>query len=150
MKESINTAIIVTIVVVIIGLIEVILFASFAYSKAYKVKNRIVNIVEENMDDNGDISSSVFTTIDSEIGKIGYHVTNRGVNSCPSLGEDTVLQNSASNYRYCVYKTVQPNTSKGKGTYYTVVSYMYFDTPFVSINIPIKGSTKTVFNYEGR
>jgi len=150
MKESINTAVIVTIVVVIIGLIELILFASFAYSKAYKVKNRIVEIIEEDVDDLGNYSSMLFETIDNEIAKIGYHVTNRGINDCPNLGEDAVLQNATSNYKYCVYKTVQNNTNKGTGTYYTVVSYMYFDTPFISFNIPIKGSTKTVFNYEGR
>lgn len=150
MKESINTALIVTIVVVIIGLIELLLFASFAYSKAYKVKNRIIDIIEENVDDVGDYSSTLFNTIDNEIAKIGYQVTNRGINDCPDLGEDAVLQNYTSNYRYCVYKTVQNNTNKGVGTYYTVVSYMYFDTPFISFNIPIKGSTKTIFNYEGR
>ena len=149
MKESINSAIVLTIVLTIIGLIEVILFASFAYSKAYKVKNRIVNIIEENIDDDGNYGDDLFGIIDAEIAKIGYQVTNRGVNDCKVI-EGAELQNSASNYRYCVYKTVQPNTNKGKGTYYTVVSYMYFYTPFVSINIPIKGSTKTVFNYEGR
>ena len=150
MKESINTAIVVTIVVVIIGLIEVILFASFAYSKAYKVKNRIVDIIEENVDDNGDYVSNLFDIIDEEIAKIGYQVTSMGINDCPVLSDDAELQNSNSNYRYCVYKIVQPNTNKGNGTYYTVISYMHFDTPLISFNIPIKGSTKTVFNYEGR
>ena len=149
MKESINSAIVLTIVLTIIGLIEVILFASFAYSKAYKVKTRIVDIIEENINDNGDYPSNIFNIIDGEIAKIGYQLTNRGINDCKVI-EGAELQNSASNYRYCVYKIVQPNTNKGKGTYYTVVSYMYFDTPFVSFNIPIKGSTKTVFNYEGR
>ena len=91
----------------------------------------------------------MFNVIDSEIAKIGYQVTSRGVNDCKII-EGAELQNIASNYKYCVYKIVQPNTNKGKGTYYTVVSYMYFDTPFISFNIPIKGSTKTVFNYEGR
>ena len=47
MKESINTAIIVGIILTIVGLIELVLFASFAYSRAFKVKNRIVSILEE-------------------------------------------------------------------------------------------------------
>ena len=47
MRESINTAIIVGIIITIVGLIELVLFASFAYSRAFKVKGRIVDMIEE-------------------------------------------------------------------------------------------------------
>ena len=53
------------------------------------------------------------------------------------------------NYNYCIYQTKE-NNDKGEGYYYTVISYMYFDTPFISIKIPIRGQTKTIYNYEGR
>ena len=45
MRESINTAIIVGIIITIVGLIELVLFASFAYSRAFKVKGRIVDMI---------------------------------------------------------------------------------------------------------
>ena len=50
MRESINTAIIVGIIITIVGLIELVLFASFAYSRAFKVKGRIIDMIEEKVD----------------------------------------------------------------------------------------------------
>ena len=77
-----------------------------------------------------------------------------GVNNCPNLNEDEYSEkykfvNSSSNYNYCIYQTKEKN-DKGEGYYYTVISYMYFDTPLISFKIPIKGQTKTMYNYEGR
>ncbi len=145
MKESINTAVVVGIVISIIGLIELVLFASFAYSRAFKVKTRIVNIIAEE----SGYDESVGAKIDSEIAKIGYKLTQYGNNSCPSLGDDEkyVLVNQISNYNYCIYKTKEVSADKGIGYYYTVVTYMYFDTPILTFNFPIKGQTKTMYNY---
>ena len=154
MKESINTAIIVGIIITIVGLIELVLFASFAYSRAFKVKGRIVDMIEEKVTFSSGVTSEFITEVDNEIAKIGYKINNLGINSCPELNNDEYydkyeLVNSASNYNYCIYQTKE-NNDKGEGYYYTVISYVYFDTPFISIKIPIRGQTKTIYNYEGR
>lgn len=152
MKESINTAIIVGIILTIVGLIELVLFASFAYSRAFKVKNRIVSILEEKVVyDN--VKEDVINTIDSEISKIGYKINNYGINDCPVLEDDPEkyeLINTTANYNYCIYRTKEVNKDKGTGYYYTVISYMYFDVPLMSIKIPIKGQTKTMYSYTDR
>lgn len=154
MRESINTAIIVGIVITIVGLIELVLFASFAYSRAFKVKSRIVDMIEENITYSTDISEDFISSINTEIGKIGYKINQYGINSCPDLNKDLnnekyKLINSNSSYNFCIYKTKEKN-DKGEGYYYTVISYMYFDTPIISFKIPIKGQTKTIYNYEER
>ncbi|CCY94748.1 unknown [Firmicutes bacterium CAG:884] len=154
MRESINTAIIVGIIITIVGLIELVLFASFAYSRAFKVKGRIVDMIEEKVDFSSGITDSFISEVDSEIGKIGYKINQMGVNNCPNLNEDEYSEkykfvNSSSNYNYCIYQTKE-KSDKGEGYYYTVISYMYFDTPLISFKIPIKGQTKTMYNYEGR
>lgn len=155
MRESINTAIIVGIVVTIIGLIELVLFASFAYSRAFKIKGRIIDMIEEKVDFSSGITDDIISEIDSEIGKIGYKVNEVGVNTCSDYldvneyGEKYKLVSHNSNYKYCIYQTKEKN-DKGEGYYYTVISYMYFDTPLMSLEIPIKGQTKTIYNYEGR
>lgn len=150
MKESINTAVIVGIIITIVGLIELVLFASFAYSRAFKVKARIVDILEEQ----SGYSESVKERIDTEIAKIGYRLTEYGINSCPNLDEDGTgkytLVNEVSNYNYCIYVTTEVNDDKGVGYYYTVISYVYFDTPLLNFNFPIRGQTKTIYNYIDR
>ena len=149
MKESINTAIIVGIIITIIGLIELVLFASFAYSRAFKIKGRIVDIIEEEAGYN----ETVKDKIDSEGAKIGYRLTEYGNNSCPTLEDDSEkyeLVNQISNYNYCIYRTKESNEDKGIGYYYTVVTYMYFDTPMLSFSFPIRGQTKTMYNYIDR
>lgn len=149
MKESINTAIIVGIIITIIGLIELVLFASFAYSRAFKIKSRIVDIIEEEEGYN----ETVKDKIDSEVAKIGYRLTEYGNNSCPTLEDDSEkyeLVNQISNYNYCIYRTKESNEDKGIGYYYTVVTYMYFDTPMLSFSFPIRGQTKTMYNYIDR
>ena len=149
MKESINTAIIVGIIITIIGLIELVLFASFAYSRAFKIKGRIVDIIEEEAGYN----ETVKDKIDSEVAKIGYRLTEYGNNSCPTLEDDSEkyeLVNQFSNYNYCIYRTKESNEDKGIGYYYTVVTYMYFDTPMLSFSFPIRGQTKTMYNYIDR
>lgn len=154
MKESINTAIIVGIVVTIVGLIELVLFASFTYSRAFKIKGRIVDMIEERVTFSSGITDDFIALVDSEIGKIGYKINQMGVNSCPDLNVNEYsdkykLVNGVSSYNYCIYQTKE-NNDKGEGYYYTVISYMYFDTPLISFKIPIKGQTKTIYNYEGR
>ena len=150
MKESINTAVIVGIIITIVGLIELVLFASFAYSRAFKVKARIVDILEEQ----SGYSENVKEKIDTEIAKIGYRLTEYGINSCPNLDEDGTgkytLVNEVSNYNYCIYVTTEVNDDKGVGYYYTVISYVYFDTPLLNFNFPIRGQTKTIYNYIDR
>lgn len=154
MRESINTAIIVGIIITVVGLIELVLFASFAYSRAFKVKGRIVDMIEEKIDFDDTINDEFISELDTEIGKIGYKVNQMGINSCPNLNEDEYsekykLINTNSNYNYCIYQTEEKN-DKGVGYYYTVISYMYFDTPIISFKIPLKGQTKTIYRYEGR
>ena len=107
MRESINTAIIVGIIITIVGLIELVLFASFAYSRAFKVKGRIVDMIEEKVDFSSGITDSFISEVDSEIGKIGYKINQMGVNNCPNLNEDEYSEkykfvNSSSNYNYCI------------------------------------------------
>lgn len=148
MKESINTAVLVGIIITIVGLIELVLFASFAYSRAFKVKNRIVDIIEEE-NVYSSISDSVFSRIDSEISNIGYALNQYGINDCPSIDDSGKYEliNELASYNYCIYRSFESNDDKGEGYYYTVISYMYFDTPFLSLKFPIRGQTKTIYNY---
>ena len=109
MKESINTAIIVGIIITIVGLIELVLFASFAYSRAFKVKGRIVDMIEEKVTFSSGVTSDFITEVDNEIAKIGYKINNMGINSCPELNNDEYydkyeLVNSASNYKKIMIK----------------------------------------------
>ena len=88
--------------------------------------------------------------IDEMLGTVGYRINDYYMNNCPirskavnNNGSVTGRAiNQSSKYRYCIYKY---NTQRG--TYYGVITYMYFDIPLMDeIVIPVYSETKTIFD----
>lgn len=143
MHESVGAAFIYSTVITIVGIILLLLVGSIGYSKAFKVNSRIVEIIEAN-DGFNEIAQ---TEIADSLSKIGYRISN---SNCPSLdesyGEYTLIPHGTSNYEYCLYKH-----NNNRGTYYTVLTYMYFDFPIIGdlIKIKVTNQTKTLDLFRG-
>ena len=157
MKESFGNSFVFILVITFLGILIAILLGSLSYSKSFKVKNRIIQILEnygefheltESDFANGDMINEINTSLAS----VGYRLTKNGINTeCPSVEEyggdnnyqSIELLNGASDYEYCVYKH-----STGRGAYYSVIAYMYFDLPIIGdmIKVPLRSETKVIYN----
>lgn len=145
MREAIGTTYVVNFIIVFFALFIFIFVGTLSYTKAFKVKNKIVDIIENRdgigIENGNKLSSSVKDEIDSKLSEIGYGISNK--NTCDTDGRfedaDAVLTQDTSSYRYCIYKF---NTSKG--SYYGVVSYIYFEIPIIGtkLEFPVYGETK--------
>jgi len=147
MKESIANSMIFYIVIIFVAILIGVLVTSISYSKAFKVKNRIIEMIENHTKYDSELEEE----INEMLGNLGYRVNQYGLNNqCPTRahavnlsGEETgVAINQSSKYRYCIYKY---NTERG--SYYGVITYMYFDLPLVDeLVIPVYSETKTIFD----
>lgn len=135
MREALGNALIVNLIIIFIIVFVVLFAGSTSYTKAYKVKNQIINIIEEHHGNYAEATSD----INNYLGRVGYRVGGGG--KCPA-GSIT----AASDYRYCVARITQNNSSEGNGNYYyRITTYMYFELPIIAslIQIPVTGETKT-------
>ena len=156
MKESISNAMVFNIILVFVIILSGFFVGSLSYSKAYKVKNRIVEVIEKERGYTDEAEKEIMEWLSSgnESGSgIGYQ-TNRNpgkVNRCPELEPPhtnaTVKDLTTKNdYEYCVYEIKDcAKDDKKCGTYYHVITYMYFDVPIVQdlVRIPVRGETMT-------
>ncbi len=154
MREAIGTSYVVNFIITFFILFILVFLATLSYTKAFKVKNKIVDVIEEYEGDVVDTSSQLKSEpqsdINSKLGQIGYRVSDK--KTCKKngryegnafKGENVVKEiskNDTSNYHYCIYQI-----DTGKGKYYGVVTYIYFDIPIVgsTVEIPVYGETKT-------
>ncbi len=151
MKEAIGNVGVTNFVIIFIIILLIFFVGSLAYSKASKVKNRIIDEIEK---DQG-YDSNTQTEIEKWMKEIGYRVNFRQTDNhsnCPSaseeLGGSAKLVNNSSRYQYCVYEVNTCNRGDDSGvcgTYYRVITYMYFDFPVISqmIQIPVRGDSMT-------
>lgn len=134
MKNAIGNALLFNIVVSVLVITMAFLASSLSYSKAYKVKNNIVNSIEKNEGFNKD-------EINSMLSSIGYRVIKGKATVCSDKrGNGKLLTtNTQGNYRYCIFEY-----TSGRGKFYAVTSYMYFDLPLIEnlLEFPIYGETK--------
>lgn len=140
MQDATGQAGLMGIMLTIIGIIIVLLAGSIAYSKAFRVKNRIIDAIEKE----GEYSSTAKTKIELSLNDIGYRTINPQdyYSYCDrNKFSGFTLENRYSNYLYCVYK-------KDGSNYYKVMSYMYFDIPFIGSHllIPVTGETKVLYD----
>ena len=151
MREAIGTSYVVNFIITFFILFILVFLATLSYTKAFKVKNKIVDIIEEYEGDVVDTSSQLKSgpqgDINSKLGQIGYRVSDK--KKCKKNGRyegnafdnaKEISKNGNSNYHYCIYQV-----DTGKGKYYGVVTYIYFDIPIVgsTVEIPVYGETKT-------
>ncbi len=151
MREAIGTSYVVNFIITFFILFILVFLATLSYTKAFKVKNKIVDIIEEYEGDVVDTSSQLKSgpqgDINSKLGQIGYRVSDK--KKCKKNGRyegnafdnvKEISKNGPSNYHYCIYQV-----DTGKGKYYGVVTYIYFDIPIVgsTVEIPVYGETKT-------
>lgn len=149
MREAIGTSYVVNFIITFFILFILVFLATLSYTKAFKVKNKIVDIIEEYEGDVVDTSSQLKSgpkgDINSKLGQIGYRVSDK--KTCKNRYEGNafdnvkeISKNGTSNYHYCIYQV-----DTGKGKYYGVVTYIYFDIPIVgsTVEIPVYGETKT-------
>lgn len=142
MSDATGQAGLMGIMLSIIAIIIVLLAGSIAYSKAFRVKNRIIDAIEKQ---NG-YNSVAKTNIDKTLGDIGYKTIDRSkyLSYCPTnkFTGFTLETNQYPGYLYCIYKK-----SSGE-KYYKVVSFMYFDIPFIGSHllIPVTGETKILYS----
>ena len=140
MKESLGNGYVMAIVIFFLTLIILFFTASFAYTKAFKVKSRMVNIIEKYGGYNLDAKNEIEHTLDD----IGYRVTHK--ESCDTNGRfsgaTALTIPGNTNYHYCIYKF----DSGDRGSYYGVVAYMYFEIPLTGrvLSFPVYGETKTM------
>lgn len=140
MNESIGNGFLMAIVIFFLTLVILFFSASFAYTKAFKVKSRMVNILEKYEAYNNSAKEEIENTLKD----VGYRVTHQ--EACDTKGRFdnaralTVPGNT--NYHYCIYEY----DAKDKGKYYGVVAYMYFEIPLTGkvLSFPVYGETKTV------
>lgn len=151
MREAIGTSYVVNFIITFFILFILVFLATLSYTKAFKVKNKIVDIIEEYEGDVVDTSSQLKSgpqsDINSKLSQIGYRVSDK--KTCKKNGRyegnafdnvKEISKNGTSNYHYCIYQV-----DTGKGKYYGVVAYIYFDIPIVgsTVEIPVYGETKT-------
>lgn len=148
MREAIGHTYVLGIVITFVAIFTIIFASSISYTKAFKARNRIISIIERNADTllqenfNKHFNDVVITEIDKTLSEVGYRVVgNQGYQTCENHSGGTLI-NGRSNYRYCLYQHTTP-----KGTYYSVVAYMYFEFPVIgsNIEIPIYGETKLLY-----
>lgn len=145
MRESIGNAYLLGIVAFFATVIMLFFVASMNYTRAFKAKNRIINILETNKTFNGNVEAE----IDKSLGDMHYRIANNAKCKTDGRFKDAGLKNQTRNttaYRYCVYEF---NEANDRGTYYGVVTYMYFDIPLINVTLefPIYGETKTMGVY---
>jgi len=142
MRESMSNSIIFNIIITFVGIVIALLIGSLSYSKAFKVKNRIIEIIEKH--EKYDIT--VRQEIDEMLSSIGYRVASNGKQNCPTKTGATIINVFSSSYRYCIY---QYDTGiNGRGRYYGVLAYMYFDIPVIGdrLEFPVYGETKIIYD----
>lgn len=148
MHEGIGSAFVYSIVITIVGVILLLLVGSIGYSKAFKVNSRIIEVIETYNGFAGNEEDPAVKEIAKSLQSIGYRV---GSGDCPELdssyGEYALIPHGTSNYEYCIYK----HTKNSRGTYYTVLTYMYFDFPIIGEKIKLKvtNQTKTLNLFRG-
>ncbi len=150
MKEAISNSVIFGIVITFIAIIIIILASSTAYSKAFKVRNRIIEIIEYNHGyDNGEKpQTELEDEINVALAQYGYRVNTSILNDCPVTRGSGTLVSTNSKYNYCVYKYESGTKNiSGRGVYYGVVTYMYFEIPLVNnVKFGIYSETKTLYD----
>ena len=135
MKEAIGTSFVFNLVMVFVSVFIVLYVGSIAYSKGFKIRNRIIDIVESN----GGYNATASTSIDENLGAIGYQITTRKCNDrdgATNIDIDSV-------YNYCLY-----SYDTSKGDYYGVTVFIRFDIPLIgsTIQIPLYGETRILFD----
>lgn len=142
MREAIGSSLLFNLVITFVIVMIAFLISSLAYSKAFKVKNRIINIIEKNEGFDNSLSSE----INNELSNMGYRVSKN--HNCKKI-DNIELVSTGNSYEYCIYEKKTTN-----GSYYKVVTYMYFDIPIIGslLHFPVSGETKvfydTYINYE--
>lgn len=152
MREAIGNVFIINFVIVFVGIFIFFFAGSLAYTKAFKVKNKIINIIEERGGYDS-TSDDLKIEITDYLKDAGYRIVS--TDSCPERDGMTLVNGSNGNnniingYLYCVWKSnneseVETDDKSGRGTYYGVQTYMYFDIPIIgqTITIPVYGETK--------
>lgn len=146
MKESIANSVLFYIVIIFVALFIGVLTMSLTYSKAFKVKNRIVEMIERHPGYDRELEAE----IDDMLGTLGYRINDYYLNNCPIRPNAVDMYgnvtgraiNESSKYRYCIYKY-----DTLKGSYYGVITYMYFDIPLVeNLVLPVYSETKILFD----
>ncbi len=121
MRESIGGAFLLKIMVVFIVLYNSLLAIAVNYALTFRVKNQIINILEQNegCQNSGNL-------IKDYVASVGFY------RALGPPGES-----------YTVYAHRVPN----RGNYYTVITYLNFDFPFVSglVRVSIIGETKLIY-----
>ena len=162
MKESINNALILTLVITFLFIFVVLFAGSTSYTKAFKVKNRIISIIEKNEDiiiKNG--ISGVIPEIELTLKDAGYKIVSDNNGKCKKALEDRFLDSEqtykpiytgSTTYRYCIAEFSNYNKPGAikKGRYYAVITYMYFEIPLIGAHLefPVYGETKVLgINY---
>lgn len=161
MRESINNALILTLVITFLFIFVILFAGSTAYTKAFKVKNRIISTIERHEDlvlKQGVNNSVVQNEINSTLRDAGYTIVANNDQKCKdamvrrfsnSNQTYTVVNTGSNTYRYCIAK-FKDNYSPMGGEYYAVITYMYFEIPLIGAHLefPVYGETKVLgINY---
>lgn len=163
MRESIGASWMLGIVVVFVFLFLFFLTYSINYTRAFNVKNEIINYIEhaEGYTDIGGKSHGVVVSIDSvDITSNEYKDTVRvkAYNLIKNTGYQFNAINDADCHRmdpkatryddggYCIVKVCQ-DENPAKNTYYKITTFIAMKIPFlnISINIPVNGQTRTIY-----
>ena len=152
MKQAIGGVAVFNIMIIFIVIVFALLALTYSYANAYKINTRIVNGIE--------ISEGYNETA---VAYINYAMENLGYKkgrktNCPQTWSQNgqvgrLVENTNSNYYYCVYY-YEP-TSEANGYYggcyysYAVVTYISVDLPIAGrFELPIVSRTNRTYNFD--
>lgn len=153
MKEAIGNSFVLNFIITFVALFTLVFVGTLSYTKAFKVKNRIIDIIE-NFDGNIEANDKLFTNvkeeIDTKLNDMSYKIAKadcENLNKNGSSSDRNFIKNSnidtQSDYKYCIYRN-----KTNRGTYYSVVAYIYFEVPLIGAHLefPVYGETRVFMN----
>ena len=139
MRDAISGAMTLQIIVIFMLIINCYLAFSVNYTKAFRVKNEIRSIIEKNEG----LSCSAVSQINDLMLKSNYKMNPKFETWCSNNGYTVARLNAGSFcYKYSKVDITgnSNNTSKYKGAYYTVATFVNVDIPLANNLLPVTGN----------
>ena len=149
MKDAISNAVVIQIIIIFLVIINSYLAFSVNYTRAFRIKNNIVSTIERYEG----LTREAHNQIEEMMANAGYSISDSYLTKCGASGYE-VIRNSNGTGGFCAKISIVGNAAgEYQGTYYSVVTYVNIDLPFLNKILPvfanafaIKGETKTILS----
>lgn len=146
MKQSIGNTFLLNFVIVFFVVTFAFILGIMSYMKAFRVNSGIANAIENHEGYN----KLAKAEINRYLAGYGYRIDNSGIAKCPKKNGHSAISaaadNTAQNYRYCIYEYKKTNDRYFK---YGIITYIYLDLPIVNqaMAIPIYSETEKIYEF---